>query len=101
MINDVDIFVSNVSEEDLEKIEEYANKLMSIHDIAVLMRISPTMLSMTIKNDCNVVAEAYQRGKAKRVLDMHEREIELADTGSAQAMENLHGFLHKMDAGED
>lgn len=101
MINDVDKFVSEIAEEDLTKIEDYANKLMSIHDIAVLLHISPTMLSMAIKEDCNIVSEAYQRGKAKRVLDMHEREIEQADTGSAQAMENLHGFLHKMDAGED
>lgn len=101
MYTDVDAFVESISPDILEKIEDYANKLMSIHDIAILLKITPTMLSLAIKDNCNKVAEAYLRGKAKRVLDMHEREIELADTGSAQAMENLHGFLHKMEAGED
>lgn len=101
MYEEMDKMISNITEDELEKITDYANKLMSVRDIAILLRINPSTLSLAIKTEGNAIADAYMRGKAQRVLDMHEREIELADAGSAQAMENLHGFLQKMEAGED
>lgn len=101
MYQSIENFVSERTKEDIEKVEDMAYKLMSVRDIAILLGYAPAMLTMVVRDEVNAVAEAYYRGKARRVLEMHEQEIELAGSGSAQAMENLHGFLNKMEAAEE
>lgn len=100
-ILDIEDLIATISDENIGMIEEYANKLMPIPDIAVLLRIAPSALSIMIQEGNNAVADAYARGKAKRVLELHEKEIELAGAGSAQSIANLHTFLNKMDAAEN
>ena len=94
-------FAESLSEETINQIEEYANKLLTIKDIAVLIGISSQMMSLMVADENNPVALAYNRGKAKRLLQIHEQEISLAETGSAQAMANLHDFVHQMNSAEE
>lgn len=101
MLLDVEKFAKELPEETVSKIEEYANKLMSPKEIAVLLGIAPAMMSMLIQDEDNRVSLAYYRGKAARTLALHEQELDLAGTGSAQAIQNLHGFLQQMNAAED
>lgn len=100
-ILDVDKFAAELPDETVSKIEEFANKLMTPKEIAVLIGIAPAIMSLMIQDDDNRVAIAYQRGKANRTLKLHEQELELADSGSAQAIQNLHGFLNQMNSAEE
>lgn len=84
----------------LDKIQDFANKLMSIPDIATLLDLEEDLLSLAIRDGGNPVAVAYKRGKALRVLAIHESEISLAYAGSSQGMDNLHAFLQQMNAAE-
>lgn len=94
-------FADSLSEETINKIEEYANKLLTIKDIAVLIGISSQMMSLMVADEDNRVSIAYNRGKANRLLVIHEKEIDLAEAGSAQAMANLHGFVQQMNSAEE
>lgn len=102
MDNEIEKLLSLINEDNnlLDKIQEYANKLMPIPDIAILLDLDDDMLALAIRYGDNPIAMAYKKGKALRVLAIHESEISLADAGSSQGMDNLHSFLQQMNAAE-
>ena len=92
--------LANLPKEIVDKIHEYANLLLTIPQIAILLDLDEDQLFMTIQENSNPVAMAYQKGKAERILMMHQEEIGLAEAGSNQGVENLHAYLNQMNATE-
>ncbi len=74
-----------LSETQLQEIEDYAYNLMSWREIAFLLEI-PVMgfYSLFSKQD-GPVYTAYQRGKVKRKHELRKSILALADKGSPQA----------------
>lgn len=91
-------FGDSFDDEFVNKVHDLAFKLMSVRDMAVLLDIREELLFMLIQDGDNKVARAYRKGKAEMTLQLHEQEIDLANTGSAQGMANLHEFLSQMEA---
>lgn len=96
MEDELSLFISDFAGniEWMQQLHDYANKLMSIPDIAVLIGVDRDLLTMAIRDNGNAVANAYYRGKAERVLAMHEADINDKHT------DNLHAFLQQMNAAE-
>ena len=84
----------------VDKIHEYANLLLPIPQIAILLDLPEDDLILTIQDNNNPVAKAYLKGKAERIHTMHQEEIRLAEAGSNQGVENLHAYLSQMNAAE-
>ena len=81
------------TQSDLDKIREYASLLLTISEIAILLKIDEDELreSISIKTSC--IAMAYLRGKMETVLTLRRQEIDLAKLGSPIAIELTQKYL--------
>lgn len=82
---------------DTEKVKEYANNLMPISDIAVLLGVDDMDLKKQIANKTSPVSKAYFAGKIQAKLEIHRQERQLLSAGSPQALDNLRSMLLDME----
>ena len=75
------------TKEELEMIEEYAENLLSINEIAILINKDPDELRQDIHHRDLPVSKAYNLGKMKTILELRKQEIQLAKLGSTVAIE--------------
>lgn len=81
------------SEEQLQKIREYAGLLMTITDIAVLMDFDEDELRSDITNKSNPAYKAYRLSKTQTILELHRQEIDLAKLGSPIGIESIQKYM--------
>lgn len=91
-------FIDGIPSAKIDQLENMANALMSLPDIAVLLELDEDMLNLAIRDGENILAKVYRRGKASRVLSMHMKDIEQAEHG--ESSETLNMYLQQMNAAE-
>lgn len=88
------------SEEQIQKIGEYASLLMTITDIAVLIDIDEDFLRNDIAIKSSEVSKVYRLNKAQTILELHRQEIELAKLGSPISVEITNNYIINQQANE-
>jgi len=88
------------SEEQIQKIGEYASLLMTITDIAVLIDIDEDFLRSDIAIKSSEVSKVYRLNKAQTILELHRQEIELAKLGSPISVEITNNYIINQQANE-
>lgn len=89
------------STEQIEKINELAECLTPISDMAVLLDVDVDELRLDIKDKKNPVSRAYHHSKASTALKLRKQEIELANVGSPLAVQLTNSYILNMDSDED
>ena len=74
-----------MNSEELELIEEYAGKLMTVEEIAILLDKDYGELTEQISDKKSEQYNAYKKGKTKRKLTIMSNIIKYAEAGSPQA----------------
>lgn len=75
------------SDEQIQKIGEYAGLLMTITDISVLIDIDEDFLRSNISDKSTEISKIYRLSKTQTILELHRQEIELAKLGSPLSIE--------------
>lgn len=88
------------TEDQLGEIEKYAEALVTLHDIAILVDVDDQTLREDTFTKGHPAYAAYHRGKLRTVVTLKAAEIELAKKGSPQAIENAVRFLKEMNVDE-
>lgn len=86
--------------EDLEQLEEYASLLLTIDQIALLMKIDAQELRRQIRHGKNDVALSYQRGKLKTIVEIRKQTVEFAKKGSPAAENLVQTYIVKQSQNE-
>ncbi|MFZ4705448.1 MAG: hypothetical protein ACOYMF_05515 [Bacteroidales bacterium] len=81
------------SQEQLEKIKEYASELMRPDHIALLLGIDQDEFKRKIQHRGSEAYLAYGTGRAETILVLRRQELKLAKLGSPMAVEMVHKFL--------
>ena len=87
--------------EQIDELQNYAESLTPISDIAVLMDVDAFELRAAIADGSNAISRAYRLGKAKTMLRIRQNELQLADAGSPLAVQLMTYYVRDMDADED
>lgn len=87
----------NYSNADIEKVQELAEILTPISEIAALMNFDCDSLREDISRKHSEISKAYYRGKAKTALEFRKNEIELANAGSPLAVQMTKKYLNEME----
>lgn len=89
-----------LTQEQMEKLSEYASLYLPLSDIAILLECD----FFELKSRCTTVGTneyiAYRKGKLETKLKLHEQEKRLAMTGAPLALENMKNNLMNMEDDE-
>ncbi len=88
------------SDEQLQKIREFAGLLMTITDIAVLMDIDEDELRSDIASKSTKASRAYRLSKTETILELHRQEIEFAKLGSPLSVELTQTYIINQQVNE-
>ncbi len=88
------------SEDQLNKIKEYAGYLMKVDQIALLLDIDLQKFKQDIRNQSSPAYKAYHLGKAETILEIRKQEIQLAKLGSPMAVDLVNRFTHEQKISE-
>lgn len=88
------------SEEELQKIEEWAQIYLPISDMAVILDIPPEVLREDIRNKSSMAYKAYHKGKVLSKVQLRAQEMKLAQIGSPLALDNTRKNLLDMEDDE-
>lgn len=86
--------------EDIEKLEEYASLLLTIDQIALLLEIDAQELRRKIRHGKNDIADAYNRGKLKTIVEIRKQTVEFAKKGSPAAENLVQSYIVKQTQNE-
>jgi len=89
------------NQSDLDKVKEYASLLLTISEIAILLKMDEDELreSIYIKTSC--MGMAYRRGKMETVLELRRQEIDLAKLGSPIGIELIQKYMLDQNLNEN
>ena len=88
------------SDEELQKIEEWAQIYLPISDMAVILDIPPEVLREDIRNKSSMAYKAYHKGKVLSKVQLRSQEMKLAKIGSPLALDNTRKNLLDMEDDE-
>lgn len=88
------------SQEELKKIEEWAQIYLPITDMAVILDIPADVLREDIRDRSSDVYKAYNRGKVLSKVRLRTQEMQLAQVGSPLALDNTRKNLLDMEDDE-
>ena len=88
------------SEEELQKVEQFASIYLKISDMAVILGVPAESLRSDIADHNTEVSLRYRRGKAASKVKLLHQEMMLAQVGSPLAIENTHRNLLDMEDDE-
>ena len=77
-----------------------ASLYLTVTDIATVLGHKPEELRKDINISGHPAADAYQRGKVSRKVELRKQEIQLAQVGSPLALENARLALIDMEDDE-
>lgn len=83
----------NLSESQLNQLEEYASKFLNITEISILLDVDPDQLRESISIRGTSEFKRYNTGKLNKILELREQEIELAKLGSTVAIELVSKYM--------
>ncbi len=83
----------NLSESQLNQLEEYASKFLNITEISILLDVDPDQLRESISTRGTSEFKRYNTGKLNKILELREQEIELAKLGSTVAIELVSKYM--------
>lgn len=72
----------NLSEDQLSQIEEYASNLMTWHEIAILLDLTPHLLIDEFMKEDSLAFRAYNKGKVNTLLEIRKSMVRNAKQGS-------------------
>ncbi len=90
----------NLTDEQLEAIQELAALLLEPEEIAVLTDIDTNTFLREIESKQGSVYQAYFKGKTETKRAIHENVIKMAKHGSPQAEELAKEFIFKQQLAE-
>jgi len=90
----------NLTEKQLEEIQELAALLLEPEEIAVLAEINTDAFFREVESKQGPVYQAYFRGKTETKRAIHENVIKMAKHGSPQAEELAKEFIFKQQLAE-
>lgn len=88
------------SQEELKKIEEWAQIYLPITDMAVILDVPADVLREDIRDRSSDVYKAYNRGKVLSKVRLRTQEMQLAQVGSPLALDNTRKNLLDMEDDE-
>lgn len=83
----------NLTESQLQQLENYASKFLSISEISILLDVDPDQLRESVSTRGTDEFKRYNTGKLNRILELREQEIELAKLGSTVAIELVSNYI--------
>lgn len=84
----------------INQIQELAEALTPVSDIAALLDIDESMLRDELSNKLSTVRKAYDKGKATTALLLRKQELELAKVGSPLAVQLTAAYVKDMTIDE-
>ena len=88
------------SDDTIKQIQELAEALTPVSDIAALLDIDENELREEINYVHSPVRRAYNKGKAKTALALRKQELELARVGSPLAVQLTATYIKDMTIDE-
>ena len=89
------------SQEQIEKIQEYAGDLMLPNQIAILLDLDEMQFKADIKNPLSPIYKAYHKGKTITIHEIRSQEVKLAKASSPMAVELTERYIADMDMYEN
>lgn len=86
----------NLSQDQLDKITEYASALTPIGDIAVLMGLDEDEIFEEFHLKDSPIRLAYHRGRAQTEYDIRSAEINMAVNGSPMAIQQVRTYIESL-----
>lgn len=90
----------NYSDEELKKIEQWAQIYLTVSDMAIILDVPAEALREDINNKSSKAFKAYHKGKVLSKLKLREQEMKLALIGSPLALDNTRKNLLDMEDDE-
>lgn len=75
----------NLTQEELNLIQEYAGLFLTLEDIAILLEKDPVPFRAEFQNKNSPLHKAYRKGQVTRKRDLRRPVIKMAEHGSPQA----------------
>ncbi len=88
------------SDQELKKIEEWAQIYLPVSDMAVILDVPPETLREDIRDKTSPAYKAYHRGKVFSKVQLRTQEMKLARIGSPLALDNTRKNLLDMEDDE-
>ena len=82
-----------ITQEQLEKITEYGELLLSIREIAILLDFSPTDLEFEYTNEKSPLFKTYNKAVLETKIKLRQPTIQMATMGSPHAQQIAHQYL--------
>lgn len=83
----------NYTQEDIDRVEEYAGYLMNISDIATLLDFDEDEFRECLDIKTHLLSKAYKKGKVQIILELHQGDIQAAKLGSPASLEQTRKYL--------
>ena len=91
----------NITDDQLEKIQEYAGLFLSPKEIACLLNLPYTEFMECIFNENHPASAAYLKGKTQSIYEIRKKVIDLAKKGSPQAEVLAEKYIEQQSLLED
>ena len=88
------------SDDTIKQIQELAEALTPVSDIAALLDIDENELREELSNKLSPLRKAYDKGKATTALALRKQELELAKVGSPLAVQLTASYVKDMTIDE-
>ncbi len=86
-----------LNKEQLEQIENLAYRLLSPHDISIVLEVNTLDLCDAIHEEGTPEHQAFYRGYLKQVIEQRDALIRSAQNGSNPAQEELIRFIQRLE----
>lgn len=91
----------NLSDEELQQIEEFASIALPLSDIAVILQVDPEELRAAYSEQSNAVRKRYCAGSLRLKAELHKSIKESALQGSNPAQQLMQKFLDEIKNTQD
>ena len=86
----------NLSDEELQQIEDFASIALPLADIAVILQVNPEELRAAYSEQSNAVRDRYCAGLLRLKAELHKSIKESAIQGSNPAQQLMQKFLDEI-----
>lgn len=80
---------------ELDDVETWATLLFSMDKVAMLLQVDSNEFKSAANNPETEIYKRYHRGFTLSEVDIRKRQIELAKSGSAAAIEETFRYIHE------
>lgn len=87
----------NLNKEQLEQIDQLAYRLLSPHDIAIILEVNALDLCEAVQEEGTPEHQAFYRGYLRQVVEQRDAIIRSAQNGSNPAQEEIIKFMQILE----